>query len=413
METELFYRLRFFLVAAMALLMPLYLFAVSLLAVLLLFTIITGIIFVKPVWSKENIKAVVLFGALFILLCISLFYTSDFSEGWISLQVKLSLIGFPLLFAVGKPMREQETRSVLFLFLTGVLLASLICFCHSLYHYHLTHDRVKLFYGELSFYIHPSYMAMYATLAALIAIRMLDRKMKKIVVALLVIAFLYLIFFITMLQSKAGILCAAILLPVFALLSLPGSKYRITTLMIVVGAGSIYFFTNKVIITRANDRIFNASYNITHLKEVHVTGKGSESSEVRVQIWKACLEILRDGWITGEGVGDVKNVLKKKYREKQIDAAYEHNLNAHNEFLQVWLMAGIAALLLLLAAFIWPAWGALWNRNYLYLVFILLVGMNLLVESMFETQAGTIFYGFFNAFFFFLCKKNDTKVNTE
>jgi hypothetical protein len=49
-----------------------------------------------------------------------------------------------------------------------------------------------------------------------------------------------------------------------------------------------------------------------------------------------------------------------------------------------------------------PAISAIRSEYYLYFVFILLFSVNNLVESMLETQAGVVFYAFFNAFLFWV-----------
>jgi hypothetical protein len=60
-------------------------------------------------------------------------------------------------------------------------------------------------------------------------------------------------------------------------------------------------------------------------------------------------------------------------------------------------LPGIATLLLML---ILPMIAAFRNRYFLYFVFLLLFSLNILSESMFEIQAGVIWYAFFNIVLF-------------
>jgi hypothetical protein len=47
-----------------------------------------------------------------------------------------------------------------------------------------------------------------------------------------------------------------------------------------------------------------------------------------------------------------------------------------------------------------PAVAAFRRKDYIYFFFIILFSMNILVESMFENQAGVVFYAFFNSLLF-------------
>ena len=103
----------------------------------------------------------------------------------------------------------------------------------------------------------------------------------------------------------------------------------------------------------------------------------------------------------GVGTGDVKDVLLQKYQEKGITNAYLLRLNAHNQYLQTTIALGILGLLVVLGCLFLPLYEALRQKNILVFLFILIVAFNLLVESMFERQAGIVFYSFFNALLFF------------
>jgi O-antigen ligase len=104
------------------------------------------------------------------------------------------------------------------------------------------------------------------------------------------------------------------------------------------------------------------------------------------------------------GTGDVKDHLLEKYREKQLYNALGLELNAHNQYLQTMLALGIIGLLILLLNIVLPALYGMEMKHYLYLIFLILVAFNFLFESMLETQAGVVFYAFFNAYLFAIKK---------
>jgi O-antigen ligase len=94
------------------------------------------------------------------------------------------------------------------------------------------------------------------------------------------------------------------------------------------------------------------------------------------------------------------------YKERGMKGAFEHQLNAHNEYYQVFISLGIIGFILLLVTLYFPFIFAFRTGNTIYLLFLLIVVLNFLTESMFETQAGVMFYAFFNSL---LCFSKNNK----
>ena len=90
----------------------------------------------------------------------------------------------------------------------------------------------------------------------------------------------------------------------------------------------------------------------------------------------------------GVGTGDVKEELLKEYKKENIPYAIEKSLNAHNQYLQSSVAIGSFGLLVLLLTIFIPVYGAIYPRNWVYVIFLFLIIINLLFESMFERQAG-------------------------
>ena len=121
-------------------------------------------------------------------------------------------------------------------------------------------------------------------------------------------------------------------------------------------------------------------------------------------IWWYSFEITNDNFLMGVGTGDVKDNLLDKYREKQMFNALGLELNAHNQYLQTTLALGILGLIILMVTLVLPALYGLEVKHYLYLIFLILIAFNFLFESMLETQAGVVFYAFFNTYLFAIKK---------
>jgi O-antigen ligase len=126
-----------------------------------------------------------------------------------------------------------------------------------------------------------------------------------------------------------------------------------------------------------------------------------ESTASRIAVWQAALEIISENFMTGTGTGDVKDALIKKYSEKGMSFAREMKLNAHNQFIQTFAAVGVIGFIILLSSFFFTTLYAWKRKKYFYLIFLLLAFVNFTTESMLETQAGVVFYAFFNSVLLF------------
>jgi O-antigen ligase len=117
-------------------------------------------------------------------------------------------------------------------------------------------------------------------------------------------------------------------------------------------------------------------------------------------IWKSAVEIIRENLLLGVGTGDVKDALLQRYKKNNLTKILSMRLNAHNQYLQTFVTIGISGFLVLVIMLLAPAISALRKADFIYFIFLAIIGINILVESMFEVQAGVIFYAVFNAILF-------------
>ncbi len=213
---------------------------------------------------------------------------------------------------------------------------------------------------------------------------------------------LFFIFFIYLLNSKAGILILVLsLLGVFGVFVWHGTRKWIGAL-VMVSVLALFFFV----------AMFNARTNAKITEIVVALKKNSatyintaESSTSRLMAWKVSHEIIQEHPL-GVGIGDVKPHLLEKYKAHGLTIMYELKLNSHNQYLQTTIAIGIVGgvfLVVLLAGSLVKAYR---NRSILAVSFMLLFILHLLVESMLERQAGVLFFAFFTGVFLFFSPKN-------
>jgi O-antigen ligase len=126
--------------------------------------------------------------------------------------------------------------------------------------------------------------------------------------------------------------------------------------------------------------------------------------QMRPLIWSCALELVSDSPLLGVGTGDVQDQLQECYVERDYVSLLiwePTRFNGHNQFIEITIGQGIIGFLILLASLIIPAVIAFKENNRFYLLFIILIGVSFLTESLLERQNGVVFFAFFNSLLFF------------
>ena len=79
--------------------------------------------------------------------------------------------------------------------------------------------------------------------------------------------------------------------------------------------------------------------------------------------------------------------------------ALAKKLNAHNQYLQTFIGTGILGFVLLLIMTLFLIIYSFFKKNYILMLFSILISFNFMVESMLQSQAGFIFFTFFLCLF--------------
>jgi len=349
----------------------------------------------------------ILFCLFFLLHLVGLLYSDNIDSGMFDVQVKLSLIIFPVIYA-GRPLQNSQLKFVFLSLLSGSLICSFILLARATSIYMVSGDSNAFFYESLSAYlIHPSYLAMYLNLG--ISWMLIQLKLRNHVFGRfsLVVSSLLILFFslmIILLSSKLGMITLA-LIYLISFVYYCRKKYLLglagILLTALIGFGIIKF------VPAVAERVKNA---VDALTAPTMNNADAESTTVRMLIWKASNQVISEHPLFGSGTGDVKNVLMEEYKKRGMTGAYEHKLNAHNEFYQTFVALGFIGFAILCMQLFLPLIVSIKEKNSIYTIFILIIILNFLPESMLESEGGVMFYAFFNSLlcFSFIPKQTNT-----
>lgn len=353
-------------------------------------------------------KFAVLFCLFYILHLFGLTYTENMHSGSFDVQVKLSLLIFPLLYA-SRPLKQEELKPVFLALLGGAILCSFLLIINACVTYFKTGDNNFFYESFTAHVIHPSYLAMYINVIIcwlLIQIKKNTAVFKRFSTPVSLGLILYFSFVLVLLSSKLGLLTLAFIY--FAtFIYYARKKYIIGIAGIVlslIAAWGIIRFVPAI-----TDRIKTATDAIT---ATTTNNADAESTAVRMLIWKAANQVISENFMLGTGPGDAKDELMKEYGKRGMTGALEHKLNAHNEFYQVFVALGFIGFAVFCIQLFYPLSTAVKEKNNLYVFFLLIIILNFLTEAMLEAEAGVIFYAFFNSILCFTIysrTKNNSK----
>ncbi|MCD4736680.1 MAG: O-antigen ligase family protein [Bacteroidales bacterium] len=351
----------------------------------------------KLLRSNRLRQSVLLFGLIYLIYLLGFLYAGDINAGLFELQLKLSLLLFPVIFAsIDWNILKGKSFRFFLSFIMGCFISSLMLVVRSFINYLSTGHITEFFYGQLSWYHHASYLSMFLVFAIAILLFWIQ-KGKKVLPRLYTYFLLVYFFSLTfLLSSKAGIICLAGVVTFYTFSWWYRKDWK--SGFIFIGLAAIFFVVASLVFTKASGRFTEARQAITEQsQDTAATG----STAVRMLIWSSSLNIIKENLPFGAGTGSSAEFLLDEYKKEGIPAAIENNYNAHNQYLEIFIDLGLPGIFILLGIILISFIISVKYRGGLYFVFISMVAFNLIFESMFERQAGVVFYAFFNVLLLF------------
>ena len=348
---------------------------------------------IKKNWIKLSIIS------LWLLPFIQLLLLNKIDENLNKLITKITLFLFPILILIGYHNDKINLSRILKLLIYGTITSSLFCLINAVISYYFLKDNNALTYISLSLFHHPSYFTMYLNfVVGLIYLNNLKPIMNfKLSTNLSMIIVSFLSFFVLFATSKTGWI-TNILVHLFFIscmfLKKKINKKAIIYFLVLMVPFSTVIYTNKKIQTRFNEIITNSFQKKDQKEEL-------SSTTIRKKIWSSSLKLIKEKWITGYGTGLSKKVLQEQFKKDGYDSILKRNYNSHNQYLQVFLDQGVFGFLLLMLFTFGMLYASLKQKDFIYALFLVIMILNFMTESILETQSGVIFFAFFNTIFFF------------
>jgi O-antigen ligase len=313
---------------------------------------------------------------MFVLYAVSILYTGDKKQGFRLMELAVTWLFVPMIFAFGLQHLSATWRDrLLQIFSLAVLVLCIVCYLRIVINtgrYVPSQDAGEYtYYDPLSRYsftewidFHPTYLSMYLLFVMVIVFEKLNVHLVWKTLIMLLIAF-----FLVILSSKNQLL---IYFPLAGLLfwrSVPLAGLW-KGLIVVMLLGVVLYLGLQ-------------SDQIRYRLKTEITSNSSE----RATFWSAGSDLFRKNPIIGTGAGDGQRAIDEWMIAHGRNDLLDYNL--HNQFLDYLVSFGMFGLLAFLFILIIPL---VKRVDFVFLVFILIVGASCMTEAILVRQKGLCFF---------------------
>ena len=368
------------------------------------------------IWNREDPVLFLFAGfALYFLWYLGcLFFTDDVHNGILLVFRRLSFIIFPFVLLFPGDIIKKKVRLLLRIFSLGTLFYILFLFGLALVRsVYLTngaitfnphppeYDYANYFFGTYFVFLqHPTYLAMYVVFSMFIAFEsFFDNQLKSFFRILWLLSGMLLLVSLYFLSSRAGIFSALLLIPLYLIIQFKKiKKLGVSVLIIIVAMPVVIFsFLN-------NDRI---KYYLPEANETSLVEKFMLDN--RIPIWKSAIKTIKHNIFFGVSPGDASKELLKEYKNAGYTEMCYDNLNAHNQYLEVLLGTGLIGFLIFITILSYMVYILILKRNLLFGVYILIILIFFLFESVLNRIAGVTFFSLFTFLLLYLEDNNTVR----
>jgi O-antigen ligase len=380
-------------------------------------TLVSIIYFFQNYSNFDNISNKVkllffLFLLFFIWQLFGLAYSDYLKEGLRNIELRISMVLFPLIFITPAISIKNNIRLLLKIFALGAISFCLYALLYASYRSLIISNGTLLFNphplespwlnyyyaNELAIFQHPSYLSVYLLFSVFITLESFFSNMISVRKRILwFTGCLILIISIYLLSSRAEILTSLLTIPLYIFVKLKnGRGIKVLSFLSLIGVVLLIsvFLTNP-----------RVSRNLKTLSEKDLVELSK--NEGRFKIWNTVSEIMKNNLIFGVGTGDIQNQLNKGYINAGMPLVAKGNYNSHNQFLEILLENGLIGLIFFLSIFGVMFYIAFSEKNILYMVFIIIMLVSFMFEVMLNRLGGVSFFALFS--FLLIYNKNDNE----
>lgn len=346
----------------------------------------------------------------YLLVVLSLLYTTNTAAGIYVLDKKIALFILPLALGTMPQISATDVRKLMLIAIVSVAIALLVCILFAAFRQMNDHPGAffwEAFTAPLDGF-HPTYLSLYINvLIAYLGYYALENTGRLTVLARVCISGIIGLFCVAqiLLSSKIQLLCSLLLLSFLVI-----NFSRIFNMKIVVPILLIFIVVTGYFL-RSSYTWERFTHITTFQYQLDAPTKTFNELTIRFGIFECAIDVVKENPVLGVGAGDVKEELYRAYRNNDFKFGYLDSLNPHNEYLSHLLAFGTVGLSLFLIVLFTLLYYAFRRRDIVFILFLSLVMVSFMFESMLERNKGTILFALFSSLLLF--HHGTTKVNNK
>ncbi len=355
--------------------------------------------------------------SLFLIFVVSVFYSTDAKQGWKVIELRLSLLLFPIIYGVA-PLSKNQVQLVFKTFISLVCLIPLVGILTQWGKYMDTGDSGWFYNDNIVQYVGKQavYFAMYVNIALVgLFYFWYNDKLNKLEKMISVVVLVFLIVSQYLLASRTSILTMALLIASFVALLILNKINRKQTLMLLgvlalFVVGLVAFFPK---VLKRFDSITHVEFQFDNTNPInHFNGEIKKENwnglNTRIALWTCAMDEIKKRPLFGTGIGDVQDDLMKNYNEKNFIFAIQSNYNCHDQYLDVMLSNGIVGLAVFLFLLIYLIIKAIKEKNGILLGLIIVFSIACLTENVLGRNQGVVLMSLLTSVLVFRTKEQIT-----
>jgi hypothetical protein len=376
----------------------------------LVFGLITYLNNKKLSFSKLHFVNII----IFVLYIISISYSTDKYYAIKKLETTLSLILIPLFFilisSINPNSKEFKIAKKLF-YITFYFSSFLFCLLMFFYINDLGYFRGQVTYDYTISYIekklwgfneHPIYISIFLSLSVIFSFKLflnfknLFFKSSIFLINLLLLSSLVFL-------SRKGVLIAFMVSIIFLVFGvLKSIKFKMLFLSFIFFLVALLYSIMPSSLSRINE--------IFHPEVYTENVIASNSTSLRIGIYKCAIKSVPDSGLFGFGIGDVKDILLNCFQGTSNELV-KWKFNTHNQYLNTILACGAFGFSVFTILFFRLLKFSYNKRDHFFFSILLLYSIVMFTENILDRQNGVILYSFLTNFYVFI--NHSKKINSK
>jgi MFS family permease len=138
-------------------------------------------------------------------------------------------------------------------------------------------------------------------------------------------------------------------------------------------------------------------------------GKPAGSLSRRIVSYEAAIQLIKDNFIFGTGIGDMNNEYRKYYEKNIREIEKSKFVFGHNQYLSIFVTLGMIGFFLFVFMLFYPFIRQKGYKNYFFMVYFITALLSMMNDDTINTQIGMAFFIFFYALLLFGYDKTISK----